>query len=112
MNLPYSTPTIAFGILALVAAGGVLMLAIAASGHKIPKPLGILHGLGALFGVALVWGGLGLDKGFWAGAVLTAALIGGAVLFKVIFKGKRPLVFVIGHGALAGVGLYLLYNAI
>jgi hypothetical protein len=33
-------------------------------------------------------------------------------LFKVIFKESRPLIFVVGHGGLAGVGLYLLYQVV
>jgi hypothetical protein len=112
MNLPYSMPTIAFGLLALIAAGGVLMLAIAASGNKIPKPLGVMHGLGGVVGVGLVWAGLGVEKGLLPGAVLTAAMFGGILFFKAIFRDSRPLIFVVGHGALAGVGLYLLYQAV
>jgi hypothetical protein len=112
MNLPYSMPTIAFGLLTLIAAGGLLMLAIVASGNKIPKFLGILHGLGGVVGVGLVWAALGFEKGLVPGAVLTAAMIGGILFFKAIFKESRPLFFVIGHGALAGAGLYLLYQVV
>lgn len=112
MNLPYSMPTIAFGLLALIAAGGLLMLGIVLSGNRIPKFLGVLHGLGGVVGVGLVWAALGVEKGLIPGAVLTAAMIGGIVFFKAIFKESRPLIFVVGHGALAGVGLYLLYRVI
>jgi hypothetical protein len=112
MNLPFAMPTISFGLLSLVAAGGLLMLAIVVSGNKIPKFLGILHGLGGLAGVGLLWAALGVEKGLVPGAVLTAAMIGGIVFFKAIFRKSRPLMFVVGHGALAGTGLYLLYQVI
>ena len=112
MNLPIAMPTIAFGLLSLIAAGGLLMLVIVVSGNKIPKFLGILHGLGGVVGVGLLWAALGVEKGLVPGAVLTAAMFGGILFFKAIFRTSRPLIFVIGHGALAGAGLYLLYQVV
>ena len=112
MNLPFAMPTISFGLLTLVAAGGLLMLIILLSRNKIPKILGIVHGLGGVAGVTLLWAALGAKDGLLPGAVLTAAMFGGILFFKGIFRVSRPLILVIGHGGLAGVGLYLLYQVI
>jgi hypothetical protein len=116
MDILYVTPTAAFVILSLVAAGGLLMLGILLARLPIPSLLGALHGLGGLIGVAALYVAFSrtgfVDKALWPLGFLTAALVGGVVLFKLLFKQARPLVFVLGHGGLAATGLYLLYTLI
>lgn len=99
-------------VLTLTAAGGLMMVVLILSGKRIPGILGIGHGLGGLIGVALVWASLGFNAGVWSGGVLTAALVGGLVFFRFMFRKKPPFFIVMGHGLIAAVGIYLLYTAI
>jgi hypothetical protein len=116
MDISYVTSTTAFAILSPVAAGGVLMLWILLAGARIPSLLGALHGLGGLIGLAVLYVAFSktgfVAKSLWPLGLLTAALIGGVVLFKLVFRQSRPLLFVLGHGGLAAAGLYLLYALI
>ncbi len=106
---------IAFVLFALVAAGGLTMAAMIAAKIKIPSFMGPGHGLAGLaaLGVLLaanLGGPVTPEHAWWAFGVFAAGLVGGVSLFRVIFKGKTPLLMVAMHGSIGAVGLYLLYG--
>ncbi|MCX7059446.1 MAG: hypothetical protein NTZ11_00985 [Gammaproteobacteria bacterium] len=106
---------IAFLLFAAIAAGGLTMGAIIAFGKSPPAFMGVGHGLGGLAACATLFvanlqgGDATPDMAWWALIVFTSGLIGGLLLFRVLFKGATPLFLVAGHGSIAALGLYLLY---
>ncbi|WP_420467714.1 hypothetical protein [Panacagrimonas sp.] len=112
-----TTLQIAFLTLAAVAAGGVLMTALIVASKPIPAFLGPAHGLaalaavGVLFAVNLSLGDTTPVLAWWALGVFVAGLVGGLLLFRVLFKDKAPLALALAHGSVGALGLYLLYGA-
>lgn len=109
---------ISFVLFCAIAAGGLTMAGMIAAGMRVPPFMGMGHGLGALasLGVLLVaclrGGDATPDRAWWALAVLLAGLVGGLVLFKVLFVNRTPLALVAVHGSVAALGLYLLYGVV
>lgn len=99
----------AFGGITIGALGGlkISVPSWATKGH------GLLN-LACLFGVFL---GLLLTENAvavraWVGVgVLTIALIGGLIIFRVLFPKKAPRSLIVLHGCMAVVGLVLLLPA-
>ena len=102
-------------LLALTAAGGLLMAGMRLSGGaNPPSAIAMLHGLLAASGLTLVlYGGLaaGMPAGAWAGvALLLAAALGGLVL-NLRYHTRDialPVWLVLVHAAAAAVGLAVL----
>lgn len=106
---------IAFVIFALVAAGGVTMALMIAAKKPIPSFMPPGHGLAGLVALAVLLAAnlIGPDtteRAWWAFGVFAAGFSGAALLFRVIFKNKPPLLMVAGHGSIGAIGLYLLYG--
>lgn len=108
---------IAFWAFAAIAAGGLSMALLIASRIGVPSLLASGHGLAALAALALLFGA-NLHGGeqtpalaWWALAVLLSGLIGGLLLFRVLFVRRTPLALVAVHGSAGALGLYLLYSA-
>jgi hypothetical protein len=107
---------IAFIAFAAIAAGGLTMAAMIAAKIRIPSFMGPGHGLGGLAAIAILFaanllGGAATPAAaWWALVVFVGGLIGGLLLFRVLFKNKAPLALVAVHGSIGAVGLYLLYG--
>jgi hypothetical protein len=107
----------AFWALAAIAAGGVLMTALIAAKVRFPSFLGLGHGLGAIAATGLLF--VANLRGeaetpalaWWALAVFTTGIVGGLVLFRVLFRDNATLPLALMHGSLGALGLYLLYQA-
>jgi hypothetical protein len=99
------------------AAGGVLFTVLTALRLPYPRWFGAGHGLLGLAAVGVL--AYAVFRGAepvpqhatWALAVLTAAMLGGVTLFRVIKPRHGRVWLAMGHGSLALVGLYLLYSA-
>lgn len=108
---------IAFLLFAAIAAGGLTMAGLIAAGIRIPSFMGPGHGLGGLAAAgtllfANLRGGEATPvQAWWALVVFTAGLIGGLLLFRVLFKNRTPLALVAVHGSAGALGLYLLCGA-
>ncbi len=108
---------IAFWALAAIAAGGLLMTGLIAAKVRFPSFLGLGHGLGAIAATGLLFVAnlRGEDTtpelAWWALGVFTAGIVGGLVLFRVLFRDNATLPLALMHGSLGAVGLYLLYQA-
>ncbi len=108
---------IAFYFFAAIAAGGATMAAMIAIGLKIPSFMGPGHGLGGLAALGTLFyanlhgGDATPTLAWWALVVLLGGLIGGLLLFRVLFKDRTPLALVAVHGSAGSLGLYLLYGA-
>ncbi|MFT4148994.1 MAG: hypothetical protein QM656_02270 [Paracoccaceae bacterium] len=107
---------IAFGLCALGAAGGVLISGLQLVGAgRITVPLGRLHGIAGLLGMALLFainlrGEATTPGAAWAGlVVLVLGALGGLVLLRTLFDGRPPLWLALGHGAVGVAGLWLLW---
>ncbi len=109
--------TIIFWYFSALAAGGLTLAGVRSLGVSLPSWVGAAHGLGGLLGV----GGLFIAnllhadsiemRMWWALVVVLAGLLGGLLLFRVLFPRAAPLWLMLGHGSVAAVGLYLLYGA-
>lgn len=105
---------IAFCLLAGGALGGVSLALLPRLHLRPPRGFGTVHGLVGLGGIAvLFFANLGMEDGapaaaWWALALTTSALIGGLVLFRTLFRGRKPLPLVGLHAGLAVAGLWLL----
>ncbi len=108
---------LAFVLFALVATGGVVLLAGIVSGKSLPGFLPTGHGLAALaalavlFFVNLTGESATPAEAWWALGVFTLGLLGGLIFFRVLFPKSAPVWLLFGHGSLGGIGLYLLYQA-
>lgn len=102
-----------FFMFAAVAAGGVLIAALAAVRIRVSPKLGAGHGLAALAALALLLlanlTGVTGALAWWAFGVLAAGLVGGGLLFRVLFKGRPPMKMVGMHAGVGSLGLLLLY---
>ncbi|QHS11257.1 hypothetical protein [Sinimarinibacterium sp. NLF-5-8] len=111
------TLSLVFWLFAAVAVGGVTLASASTLGLKLPKALGMVHGMAALASVALLLivnflGGQDTpETAWWALAVFTVGLIGGLLFFRVLFPQRTPTLLIVGHGGLGVLGLYLLYCA-
>jgi hypothetical protein len=103
-----------FWWLAAVAAGGGLMAVQIALKRPIPSWMGSGHGLAALAGLVLLFVAnlRGEDQtpptAWWALGLFTAGMVGGLILFRVLFPQRAPLGLAVLHGSLGAVGLILL----
>lgn len=109
----------ALALLAITALGGLVMAAIRFTGaDRPPSWLAMLHGLLAGSGLTLLlFAGFaaGLPRLAWIGTgVLVLAALGGAVL-NLGYHDKRlplPKPFILGHAALAVVGVALIFMSL
>lgn len=105
---------LSFLMLVAGAGGGILLSLLVAAGKRIPGWLGKAHGLTGLAGLVVLFGAnlragdAASGSSWWALGVLTIALIGGLILFRVLFTHKIPFPLVALHAALAAGGLWLL----
>lgn len=108
--------TTALILLAITAAGGLLMAGLRFAGHdRPPSWLAMLHGLLAASGLTLLlYAGLtqGLPTMRWAGiGLLVLAALGGLVL-NLRYHDQRlplPIGLMVGHAVLAVLGFLLLF---
>lgn len=109
------TIQIALYIMVAVIAGGLTMAGFAVNRRPIPRLFRIGHALAALLGMAVLLlvnlSGPTEPRAWWALGVFVAGFLGGLTLFRFIFRGKTPLVMILGHGSLGVAGLVLLYGA-
>jgi hypothetical protein len=107
---------IAFLMFAAIAAGGLSLAGMIATNLRIPGFMGAGHGLGGLaalatlFAACLQGGDATPERAWWALVVFLGGLIGGLLLFRVLFAKKTPLALVAVHGSVGALGLYLLYG--
>ncbi|MEH3118918.1 MAG: hypothetical protein PGN25_15360 [Methylorubrum populi] len=105
---------VAFCLLAGGAVGGMGLALLPRLGLRLPRGFGTVHGLVGLAGLALLFlANLRMEGGappaaWWALGLMTAALVGGLILFRTLFRGHKPLPLIGLHGALAVAGLWLL----
>src|SRR5205085_878656 len=106
-------------LLALTAAGGLLIAVIRFSGRPHPPSwLAMLHGLLAGGGLTLVlYAGFaaGMPGGAWLGLVLLAGAALGGLVLNLGYHWKNlplPIWLVLTHAAIAAVGLVLLAIAV
>jgi hypothetical protein len=106
---------IAFIVFAAIAAGGLLLLTAAIAGLRMPRFIGPAHGLGGFVALILLavanLSAVAPDRAWWALAVFIAGFLGGGMLFRLSFRGAPPVRLAAVHGAMAAIGLYLLYGA-
>lgn len=119
MNLSMNLAQWAYLLLAAGAFGGILFAMLVTAKVRYPRWFGAGHGLLGLTGAALMGVALSRRGGaeahpsqWWAYAAVVAALLGGATLFRVLSPQQRPLLLVAAHGALALVGLWLLFPVV
>jgi uncharacterized membrane-anchored protein len=99
-------------LLAITGVGGLAMAGIRFNGRPHPPDwLAMLHGLLAASGLTLVLYAAftsGLPGSAWLGLVAMAAAALGGLVLNLRYHTKRaalPMALVLGHGALAAVGL-------
>jgi hypothetical protein len=101
-------------LLALTAAGGLLLAGIRFSGRQPPTAVAMLHGLLAASGLTLLlYGGLvaGLPSGAWAGIALLVGAAAGGLVLNLRYHWNRellPVWLVLVHAAVAVAGFLLL----
>jgi hypothetical protein len=111
-----SLTQIAFLMLAAGACGGALFIVLLTMRIRYPTWFGAGHGLLGLAAIGLLGFALWqsstmktLPQAWWAFGVLAAALLGGVTLFRLLFPERRPIWLALMHGAVALLGLFLLY---
>jgi hypothetical protein len=99
------------------ACGGALFVLMSVRRIAYPRWFAAGHGLVGLTACVLLTIGV-LDatsaapmRAAWALALLVVAMLGGAFLFGWLQVRRARVPLALGHGALALVGLYLLYGA-
>lgn len=107
---------IAFGLCAMGALGGFLIMGLQLAGAgRITAALGRLHGITGLLGMALLFalnlrGEDATPVAAWQGLiVLVLGALGGLVLLRTLYAGRPPLWLALGHGAVGTAGLWLLW---
>jgi hypothetical protein len=105
---------IAFIFLTAIALGGIGMATMILFKVKFPAFFGPAHGLGGLAAVATLFAAnltaaATPERAWWALIVFSAGLVGGLLIFRVLFKNSAPLFLIAGHGSIAWLGLWLLY---
>ncbi|MCC4594204.1 hypothetical protein NRY95_19395 [Xanthomonas campestris pv. phormiicola] len=104
-------------LFAAVALGGLSLALLIGLRIRFPRWCATAHGLLGLLGLLVLFaanlhGGDALPPlAWWALGVLLAALCGGLILFRTLFRARAPRPAVLVHGALALLGIYLLYRA-
>lgn len=108
--------TIAFILFAAAALGGAYMTFRIATHAPVPASLGKGHGLAALAALAILFLAnlLGREAtpaaAWWAFIVLLSGFLGGLLVIAQVYQHRPPLWFVGLHGALAVLGLVLLFG--
>jgi len=109
-------PQLVFLLFVAVAAGGLLMTSLIALKRPVPSLLSTGHGLAGLTAVVLLFA-VNLHgraqtsaTSWWSLGILLSGMIGGLLLFRVIFKHRAPLPLVAVHASIGIVGIYLLYS--
>lgn len=99
-------------LLAITALGGLVMAGMRFSGRPHPpSAVAMLHGLLAASGLTLIlYAGLtrGLPSGAWFGLVLLLAAVAGGLVLNLRYhweKRELPVGLVLGHAAIAAIGL-------
>lgn len=100
-----------------VASAGLGLGCMRAAKLRLPSWLGTVHGLAGLLGVGgfFVINLLQSDAGsfdnraWWALVAFSTGLFGGLIFFRVLFRQQFSSLAVAAHGAMAALGLYLLY---
>lgn len=104
------------GVFVLAALGGLYMFTYVAQDRQPPKPVAVLHGLGALTGVGLLVFyivGPGPDPISALVMFIMAALAGLSLAFRHFNGSSLPVWAATGHGLLAVSGLaFLLLHAL
>ncbi len=102
-------------LLAITAAGGLLMAAIRFKGRPHPPSwLAMLHGLLAGAGLTLVLYPaltVGIPAGAWIGVVLLIAAAGGGLILNLSYHWKQlelPIWLILAHAAIAVIGFVFL----
>jgi len=108
---------IAFLLFALVATFGFLMFMLIAFRVRLPKFLRIGHGIAGFSALCFLLFALASAPNapvhaWWALGLFAAGLLGGVLLFRLIFPQKSPLVMIAGHGLIGLAGLYLLWGTL
>lgn len=104
----------AFILLIAGAAGGAALTLLAIFRLGFPRWFGMAHGLLNFSGIVVLFtsnlteGDVVASARWWAFAILTAALCGGVLFFRVFFRDRIPVAAAVLHGALALGGLYIL----
>ena len=108
--------TTALILLAITAAGGLLMAGLRFAGHdRPPSWLAMLHGLLAGSGLTLLlYAGLtqGLSTMRWGGIVLLVLAALGGLVLNLRYHDKQlplPIGLMVGHAVLAVLGFLLLF---
>ena len=94
---------------------GLLMLGLIVAKVKIPTLIHTGHGLFGLAALAVLFtanlqGPATAPHAWWAFVVFGSGMIGGLLLFRVLFAGKPTVPLALVHGSVAAVGLYLLFG--
>lgn len=107
---------IAFGLCAIGAVGGLFIAVLQLAGAgRITAPLGRIHGMAGLAGMALLFavnlrGEAATPAAAWQGLILLVlAALGGLVLLQTLYHRRPPFWLALGHGAVAVGGLWLLW---
>lgn len=107
---------IAFGLCAIGAIGGLFIASLQLLGaRRITAPLGRVHGMTGLAGMALLFalnlrGEATTAAAAWQGLILLVfAALGGLVLLQTLYGGRPPFWLALAHGAVAAAGLWLLW---
>ncbi|QQD19138.1 hypothetical protein I6N98_04595 [Spongiibacter nanhainus] len=110
-----SAYVILFWVFASLAAGGLLIGLCYTTRVSLPSWLGAAHGMAGLFAVGaffivnLLHAPQAGVLAWWSLGAFAAGVVGGLLLFRVLFPGKAPIWSMMMHGSVAAVGLYLLY---
>jgi FtsH-binding integral membrane protein len=107
---------IAFGLSAVGAAGGLVINALQGLGAaRINAPMGRVHGMVGLAGMALLFalnlrGEAATPAAAWQGLILLLfAVLGGLMLAQTSHGGRPPFWLALANGAVAAAGLWLLW---
>lgn len=110
-----SAVQIAFALCAMGAIGGLSLALLGAGGLRLPAFMGMVHGLSGLAGIALLFvlnlrGEEATPAAAWQALILLVlAMLGGLVVLRTLYHGRPPLVLALSHGAIAALGLWLLW---
>jgi hypothetical protein len=100
----------------LVGSGGILMALSKVIRVRLPSWLRIVHGLAGLVGLVALfmvnYHAASTPIVAWlAWGLLTGGLLGGLVLFGILYRGKAPAWAILVHGSAGIAGMALLYAA-
>ncbi|USA44696.1 hypothetical protein NCG89_08000 [Spongiibacter taiwanensis] len=100
-----------------ISAAGVALAILRSAKLRLPGWLGTAHGMVGLAGVGIFFvlnllqsESDGLDgRVWWSLVAFTVGLFGGLIFFRVLFRRKFSVLAAIAHGAVAVLGLALLF---